>query len=70
MKGYRTIVFNSIMAVIMLLSTFGVIAPSESPEASTVNAVLDNLDALIGTVTILVNFVLRFMTSSKVGAKS
>ncbi len=70
MKGYRTIVFNSIMAALMLASTFGVIAPSESPDASTINTVLDNVEALIGTVTILVNFVLRFMTSTKVGAKS
>lgn len=70
MKGYRTIVFNSIMAALMMLSTFGVIAPGEAPEATTINALLDNADALIGASTVIVNFVLRFMTSTKVGAKS
>ena len=70
MKGYRTIVFNIIMAALMMLSTFGVLAPSDTPDGSTVDALLDHVDALIASGTVIVNLILRFKTDTKVGSKS
>lgn len=68
LKGYRTVIFNTLMALLMILSATGVITPEEVPDGETVNVFLDNLEAVIGGVTVVVNIILRKMTNTPLGS--
>lgn len=69
MKGYRTVAFNTVMAIAMVLSATGVLQPEQVPGAEALNAFFDNLDAVIGGVAAVVNVWLRFRTDTPVGEK-
>jgi len=69
MKGYRTVAFNTLMALVAMLSAFGVIEPAEVPGADVLNSFLDNLESVIIGVTSVVNIVLRVATTGPVGTK-
>ena len=69
LKGYRTIAFNVVMGVTMILTATGVIAPEEVPGEDVLNAFLDNLEVVIGGVTTVVNVFLRTITDTPVGKK-
>lgn len=70
MKGYRTLAFNALMFVVGLLVTLGVLDTNTAPGADAVNGLLDHLDGIILIGAPIVNAVLRFVTSTKVGEKT
>lgn len=69
MKGYRTVIFNALMALVALLGSMGVIEGSDAPDAGAINAFLDHIEAIVLFVTPLVNVALRFITTGPVGTK-
>ena len=69
MKGYRTVLFNALMALIALLGSMGIIEGSEAPDAGAVNAFLDNIEAVVLFVTPFGNMILRWLTTGPVGTK-
>lgn len=70
MKGYRTLVFNAIMAILAGLSMTGVLGSDNMPSADQVNEGLDALDKFLLFATPIGNAILRFMTTTTVGQKS
>lgn len=69
-KGYRTIVFNAIMLVLMLAAQQGWIGADDSPTGEEVNAWLDSLDAVLTGAWGVGNIALRFVTNTSVGKSS
>jgi hypothetical protein len=55
LKGWKTIAFNVLTGILLVLTTQGVDVWGLSPE-------------IIGTVTIVGNFILRLLTTTKVGS--
>ena len=67
MKGYRTVAFNVIMGVIMLVRA---IAPdAELPGEEAVGSAVDLLDAGLSAGWALGNIVLRAITTSAIFTK-
>jgi len=67
MKGYRTIIFNVIMAA---LAAIRILAPeSVLPSDIDVNAALEAVDAALAAVLVIGNLILRAFTDSKIGKK-
>lgn len=64
LKGYRTVIVNTIIAVIGLLAAFGVI-PDPGDITSDTETVMGAIMVLISAA----NFVLRIFTDTKVGTK-
>jgi len=67
LKGYRTVLVNAVIALVGVLTAFGVVPIDQLPSAETLTA---NFDAVIGGVAVIVagvNFVLRMVTSTPVG---
>jgi hypothetical protein len=67
MKGYRTIIFNVIMAGIMVLSQFGLFGDTVAPDAAAVNQGLDTLEVILTAVWGAGNLGLRAVTTTPVG---
>lgn len=65
MTGYRTIVFNLIMAALVAIRAGwpDLIVPSEAD----VNAFLNAVDAVFAAVMVIGNLVMRFVTKTPVG---
>lgn len=64
LKGYRTIVFNLIMTIVMVLAMW---SPGESwPTQPEVNAFLDSLEIVLTFVWGLGNIVLRAITNTPI----
>ena len=64
LKGYRTVIVNTIIAAIGLLAAFGVIPDPGNVAADT--------ETVVGATMVLIsaaNFVLRIFTDTKVGTK-
>lgn len=70
MKGYRTLVFNAIMAILAGLSMTGILGSDNLPGADAVNEGLDALDKILLIATPVGNAILRFFTTTPVAAKS
>jgi len=70
LKGYKTVVFNMAMPVIMLLAAMGVLTPEEIPSTEMVQAFFDNLEAVLGGIWGVVNVALRAVTTGPIGTKS
>lgn len=68
MKGYRTIVFNSIMTALMVLKIFNPEAevPGAEEVGGTVDAIFVAMTAVWGTG----NMILRALTTTRMGSKS
>jgi len=67
MKGYKTILFNVVMAA---LAALRVLSPeSVLPSDVDVNAALEAIDAALAAVLIIGNLILRAVTSTKIGQK-
>lgn len=67
MKGYRTIIFNLIMAAIAALR---VVSPeSVLPSDADVNTALTVIDSALTAVTVIGNLILRAITNTKIGKK-
>lgn len=69
MKGYRTLLFNGLMAAFAVLSYTGVLSSDNAPDASALNGFLDHLDAIVLFVTPVGNAILRFFTNTAVAKK-
>jgi hypothetical protein len=67
MKGYRTLIFNGIMALVAILSQFGAFGDTAAPMAEAVNQGLDVVDSIIVAVTVIGNAGLRIVTTTAVG---
>jgi hypothetical protein len=67
MKGYRTLIFNGIMALVAILSQFGAFGDTPAPTAEAVNQGLDLIDQIIMAVTVIGNMGLRVVTTTPVG---
>lgn len=70
MKGYRTLAFNAVMAILGALSMFGVLGTDNMPSAEQVNEGLDAVDKFLLLATPVGNAILRFLTSGPIGSKS
>ena len=68
MQGYRTILFNAIMACVFILKQFFPEAVGDLGEAE-VNTFLNALDAVIAFITLAGNVVLRVLTKGPVFKK-
>jgi hypothetical protein len=56
MKGWKTILFNALSGLLLVIGGQGVDLWGLSPE-------------LIGTITVVGNFILRFITTTAIGKK-
>jgi len=67
MTGYRTILFNLIMAALVAIRAMwpDAILPSEADVTAFMNAV----DMILSAVLVIGNIVMRFLTSTSVGEK-
>lgn len=69
MKGWRTIAFNLLTALIALLGSLGVIEGSDAPDAGAINAFLDNIEGIMLFLNPIGNIALRWITTGPVGTK-
>lgn len=66
-KGYKTIAFNTVMTIVMLVR---VLSPeSELPDAASVQAGIDSIDATLTALWGIGNMVLRAITDSPIFKK-
>lgn len=71
LKGYRTIIVNTLFALVGVLVILGVI-PFATASGVTQELIAQNVDTLIGSLGIIgaaVNVLLRVFTSTPVGSK-
>ena len=68
-KGWRTIAFNGIMTMIMILSLWSPEEASSFPGAEVVNEALNEAEKLIATIWGFGNVVLRAITNTPLGKK-
>lgn len=72
LKGYRTIIVNTLFAFVGVLVLVGVI-PASQAAGVTQEVLAQNVDAVIGGLGVVgaaVNIVLRLMTSTKAGPQT
>lgn len=67
LSGFKTIVFNTVMAVIMAVRIFS--PEAELPDEATVEAAAMSLDQALVAFTAVVNMILRAVTNSPVFKK-
>lgn len=67
MKGYKTIAFNSIMAIIAVVHSLN--SSAELPDAAAVQTVVDHFQTLFDSALIVGNLVLRAVTTSAIFKK-
>lgn len=71
MKGWRTIIFNIVMAAVAILNQFGAFgADTPIPTAEAVNQSLDLVEVLFTAFWGLGNVGLRTITTTAVGRSS
>jgi hypothetical protein len=64
MKGWRTVAFNVIMTFV---SVYAIKSPgANAPDASVINAALDNVEALIPFIWGIGNVILRAVTTTPI----
>ena len=69
MKGYKTVIFNAIMSVVMLGSMWNQEAASEFPTAVEVTNLMDQAETWITAVWGIGNVALRAITSTAIFKK-
>ena len=67
LKGYRTVIFNVIMGIIMLVRVFN--PDAQLPADEAVNQALDATSAALDAVWLVGNLVLRAITDSPIFRK-
>jgi hypothetical protein len=67
MKGYRTVIFNAAMAVVMIIKAAN--PDAELPDAESVTAAVDAVELAIGLVWSIGNMLLRAITDSPIFKK-
>ena len=66
MKGWRTVTFNILMAVVGVVVLTRPDAADGVPDASAINAALDHVEALYPFVVTLGNVLLRAVTNTAI----
>ena len=69
LKGYKTVIFNIIMTVIMVISLWNPSEAQNLPDAGTVSGHIDTLDMLLSAVWGIGNVVLRAVTTTPIFKK-
>lgn len=64
LKGYKTIIFNVVMGLVMILRALS--PESELPDAENVEDTIDSLDAALTAVWGVGNIILRAITDSPI----
>lgn len=67
MKGYKTIAFNAIMAVVAIVH--GLNNDAQLPDAAAVQGVVDSFSLWFDSALIVGNTILRVLTSSPIFKK-
>jgi hypothetical protein len=67
LKGYRTVIFNVIMAGLLVLR--GIFPDAELPDETAINTMLDGLLGSVEVITIIGNLILRAFTTTPIGQK-
>jgi hypothetical protein len=67
LKGYRTVIFNVIMAGLLVVR--GVFPEAELPDEAAVNTLIDGILGSIEAITIIGNLILRAFTTTPIGQK-
>lgn len=77
LKGFRTLVFNGAMGVVLVLNQFGAFGTDPVPTADDVNAGLDHfstgLDSIekgVAAALVFGNLILRAITNTTIGKKT
>ncbi len=66
-KGYKTVVFNVLMGLIMVWKA--VSPESELPAPEAISGLLDSLYASLDSILVVGNIVLRAVTNTAIGRK-
>ena len=69
LKGWRTIVFNAVMTLIMTLSLWSPEQAANLPGVEQVNELINESEKLIATIWGFGNVVLRAITNTPLGKK-
>lgn len=64
LTGYKTYLFNGVMASIMIVRV--VVPDAEVPSEGTVQGLVDNVDAMLVSLMVVGNLVLRAFTNGPV----
>ena len=64
MKGYKTIIFNTLMTVVAVVKALN--PDTEAPSAEDLQAAVDSVDAAIAAVWGIGNVILRAITNSPI----
>jgi len=64
LKGYKTIIFNAIMTIIMVMNLWG--QGGDLPDAESVSSALDAVDAALAAVWGIGNAILRAITDTPI----
>ena len=67
LKGFRTLIFNALMSIVMLVNLWD--PGADMPGANEVGTLIDTADAFITGVWGAGNIFLRFITTTPVGEK-
>lgn len=67
LKGYRTVIFNVVMAALLVIR--GVFPEAELPDETAVNALIDGILGSVEAITIIGNLILRAFTTTPIGQK-
>lgn len=67
LKGFRTLIFNVVMGIVMLLRALG--ADTEMPTEEQVSAAIDSLDVALTAIWAIGNLLLRAITDSPIFKK-
>jgi len=64
-KGYRTLIFNAIMALLLVIR--GVYPEAELPDETAVNSLIDGVFASLDAILVVGNLILRAFTTTPIG---
>ena len=65
-KGWKTILFNIIMTVVMLISVWGGFGDAPAPTGEDIQSAIDQLDAAIAAIWGIGNLILRAITNTSI----
>ena len=69
LKGWRTIAFNGVMTLIMILSLWSPEEAGNFPGVEQINEALNEAEKLVATIWGMGNVVLRAITNTPLGKK-
>jgi len=69
LKGYRTVLFNIVMAIVAMLQALGAFGDTKIPTSEDIGHAVDALDAVLVFFWGLGNIILRYYTTTQIGKK-